>query len=84
MMSQNRQEEKDRLRSKNDYMINLKAELELRVLHEKMDHLLIHQQQDMLEMQQTQIDMLNEVTHALKKMAGDNGNHKHTNKDEVV
>jgi uncharacterized membrane protein len=84
MMSQNRQEEKDRIRSKNDYMINLKAELELRVLHEKMDHLLIHQQQDMLEMQQTQIEMLTEVTNALKKMAGDNGNHKHTNKDQVV
>jgi hypothetical protein len=49
-----------------------------------MDHLLIHQQQDMLEMQQTQIEMLTEVTNALKKMAGDNGNHKHTNKDQVV
>ncbi|MBC8083421.1 MAG: DUF1003 domain-containing protein [Hymenobacter sp.] len=39
MMSQNRQEEKDRARAKKDYMINLKAELELRVMHEKLDHL---------------------------------------------
>lgn len=39
MMSQNRQEEKDRDRVKKDYMINLKAELELRVMHEKLDHL---------------------------------------------
>lgn len=39
MMSQNRQEEKDRERAKKDYMINLKAELELRIMHEKLDHL---------------------------------------------
>lgn len=43
MMSQNRQETKDRLRSLNDYQVNLKAELEIRQLHEKMDHLLIKQ-----------------------------------------
>jgi uncharacterized membrane protein len=84
MMSQNRQEEKDRLRSKNDYMINLKSELELRILHDKMDHLISHQQQDMMEMQQTQIEMLNEVTNALKKLAVNNDNHKHTNKDQVA
>src|SRR5690606_14752946 len=46
MMSQNRQEEKDRQRAKNDYMINLKSELEVRILHEKIDHLIIRQQQD--------------------------------------
>ncbi len=40
MMSQNRQEEKDRERAKKDYMINLKAELELRIIHEKLDHLM--------------------------------------------
>src|SRR6185295_5647339 len=39
MMSQNRQEEKDRERAKKDYMINLKSELEIRILHEKIDHL---------------------------------------------
>jgi uncharacterized membrane protein len=77
MMSQNRQEEKDRIRAKNDYMINLKSELEVRILHEKIDHLIIHQQQDMMEMQQTQIEMLSEVTQALKKLGGENnGNHK--------
>lgn len=61
MMSQNRQEEKDRQRSKKDYMINLKAELELRLLHEKMDHLLVHQQATLLEIQQIQMDMLNDI-----------------------
>lgn len=39
MMSQNRQEEKDRDRAQQDYMINLKSELEIRILHEKIDHL---------------------------------------------
>jgi uncharacterized membrane protein len=61
MMSQNRQEEKDRIRAKKDYMINLKSELEIRMLHEKMDHLIIHQQQRLLEIQQIQIDMMQEI-----------------------
>lgn len=61
MMSQNRQEEKDRERAKKDYMINLKSELEIRLLHEKIDHLIIHQQKEMLEMQQIQMDMMNEL-----------------------
>ena len=61
MMSQNRQEEKDRERSKQDYMINLKSELEIRLLHEKIDHLIIHQQKELLEMQQVQMDMMNEI-----------------------
>ncbi len=42
MMSQNRQEQKDRERAKKDYMINLKSELEIRMLHEKLDHLILH------------------------------------------
>jgi uncharacterized membrane protein len=82
MMSQNRQEEKDRLRGKNDYMINLKSELEVRILHEKIDHLIIHQQQDLMEIQQTQLEMLRDVTKALKKIAGDNNNHKHTTNNQ--
>ncbi len=45
MMSQNRQEEKDRERSKHDYQVNLKAELEIRMMHEKIDHFIMHQQQ---------------------------------------
>ncbi len=61
MMSQNRQEEKDRERSKNDYMINLKSELEIRTLHEKVDHFIMDQQQELLELQKTQIEMLNNI-----------------------
>ncbi len=58
MMSQNRQEEKDRERAKKDYMINLKSEVEIRLLHEKIDHLIIHQQQELLEMQKIQMDTM--------------------------
>jgi uncharacterized membrane protein len=61
MMSQNRQEQKDRERSKKDFMINLKAELEIRILHEKLDHLIMHQQQELIEIQKIQIDMMNDI-----------------------
>lgn len=61
MMSQNRQEEKDRERSKQDYMINLKSELEIRALHEKIDHFIMDQQQELLELQKTQIEMMNDI-----------------------
>ena len=61
MMSQNRQEEKDRQRSRNDYMINLKSELEIRMLHEKVDHMVMHQQKELMEIQKMQIEMLNEI-----------------------
>ena len=67
MMSQNRQEEKDRERSKKDYKINLKSELEIRELHEKINHLIIHYQQDLLEIQKTQIDLLENILHNVKK-----------------
>jgi uncharacterized membrane protein len=67
MMSQNRQEEKDRERAKKDYMINLKSELEIRMLHEKIDHLIIHQQQELLEIQKVQIDMMNDIMTKLDK-----------------
>ena len=67
MMSQNRQEEKDRERAKKDYKINLKSELEIRELHEKIDHLIIHYQQDLLEIQKTQIDLLENILHDVKK-----------------
>jgi uncharacterized membrane protein len=70
MMSQNRQEEKDRDRSKNDYMINLKSELEIRLLHEKLDHLIVHQQSKLLEIQEIQVEMLNDV---LEKVSGTHG-----------
>lgn len=67
MMSQNRQEEKDRERAKKDYKVNLKSELEIRELHEKIDHLIIHYQQDLLEIQKTQIDLLENILHNVKK-----------------
>ncbi|HEV8285877.1 MAG TPA: DUF1003 domain-containing protein [Chitinophagaceae bacterium] len=65
MMSQNRKEEKDRKRSQNDYKINLKAELEIKLLHEKIDHLIIHQNQRLLEIQQLQTDYLDDILKAL-------------------
>ena len=65
MMSQNRQEEKDRDRARKDYMINLKSELEIRLLHEKIDHLIIHQQSQLLEIQEVQVEMLNDVLNKL-------------------
>jgi uncharacterized membrane protein len=66
MMSQNRQEEKDRERSKKDYMINLKSELEIRMLHEKLDHLIIHQQHELIEIQKVQIEMMNDILKKIK------------------
>ncbi|MCB0525555.1 MAG: DUF1003 domain-containing protein [Saprospiraceae bacterium] len=62
MMSQNRQEQKDRARSENDYKVNLKAELEIQLLHEKLDHMLIHQNKRLLEIQELQLDYLEEIT----------------------
>jgi len=67
MMSQNRQEFKDRLRSQHDYRVNLKAELEIRQLHEKIDHLLSHQWERLVEIQQIQIDLLSELAHLRNK-----------------
>lgn len=66
MMSQNRQEEKDRERSKQDYMINLKSELEIRMLHEKIDHLIIHQQNELLNIQQIQVEMMEDIMKQIK------------------
>ena len=61
MMSQNRQEAKDRLRSQHDYQVNLKAELEIRHLNDKIDHLLSHQWERLVEIQQIQVDLLSEI-----------------------
>lgn len=66
MMSQNRQEEKDRERAKKDYMINLKSELEIRMLHEKLDHLIMHQQEELIEIQKVQIEMMNDILSRIK------------------
>lgn len=67
MMSQNRREEKDRQRAKNDYMINLKSELEIRMLHEKIDHLTIHQHEQIMEMQQQQSEMMKKLLDTLNE-----------------
>lgn len=61
MMSQNRLEQKDRLRGENDYKINLKAELEIKLLHEKIDHLTFIQNKRMLEVQQMQVEYLEDI-----------------------
>jgi uncharacterized membrane protein len=62
MMSQNRQEAKDRLRAQHDYQVNLKAELEIRHLHEKIDHLLSRQWERLVQIQEVQLDLLSELS----------------------
>jgi len=61
MMSQKRQEAKDRLRSENDYRVNLKAELEIRHLHEKIDHLINRQWERLAEIQQIQLEIMEDL-----------------------
>jgi uncharacterized membrane protein len=70
MMSQNRQEEKDRERSRNDYMINLKSELEIRSLHEKIDHFIMDQQQELMELQKAQIETMKDILKHVEKKNG--------------
>lgn len=67
MMSQNRQEQKDRQRGEHDYKINLKAELEIKLLSEKIDHLLVQQNKNMLEIQEIQTDYLEDLLKEIKK-----------------
>jgi uncharacterized membrane protein len=61
MMSQNRQEEKDRKRAENDYLINMKAEMQIRSLHRKMDLLLEEQIKTLFETQEKQYELLKEI-----------------------
>jgi uncharacterized membrane protein len=61
MMSQNRKEEKDRQRAVNDYMINLKAEIEVRNLHGKIDLLMTEQLKTLFEIQKTQVDLMEDI-----------------------
>ncbi|MFN8369871.1 MAG: DUF1003 domain-containing protein [Bacteriovoracaceae bacterium] len=65
MMSQNRREDKDRRRARGDYMINLKAEMEVRSLHAKIDLLLTEQMQSLFKIQNAQLDLLNKINNAL-------------------
>jgi len=67
MMSQNRQEEKDRERVKKDYMVDLKAELEIRGIDEKLDQLILNQQREVFEIQKLQIEMMKEILKHLEK-----------------
>ncbi|SIP86271.1 Uncharacterized membrane protein [Chryseobacterium sp. RU37D] len=68
MMSQNRQEQKDRLRGEHDYKINLKAELEIKLLSEKIDHLLVNQNKKLLEIQDIQTDYLEDLMREIKRV----------------
>lgn len=67
MMSQNRKEDRDRKRSENDYLINLKAEIEIRNLHQKIDLLIIEQMKSLFEIQNAQIDVMQEIKTQLTK-----------------
>ena len=70
MMSQRRTEAKDRARSLNDYQVNLKAELEIRHLHEKMDHLMTRQWERLAELQRLQIELMQELLGRKRKAQG--------------
>ena len=61
MMSQNRQEEKDRIRAENDYQVNLKAEIEIKILHEKLNHLITDQWDRLVEIQEIQLELLEDL-----------------------
>jgi uncharacterized membrane protein len=61
MMSQNRQADKDRIRSEHDYQVNLSAELQIRMLHEKLDHMMHNQHRQLIEFQQIQVELEEKV-----------------------
>lgn len=61
MMSQNRQAESDRERAEYDFKVNLKAETEVRLLHKKLDHLLIHEHRNTAELFQLQLDIMQQM-----------------------
>lgn len=61
MMSQNRQEEKDRLRSENDYLINLKAEMQIRSMNQKIDLIMEEQIKTLFDTQEKQFMLLTEI-----------------------
>ena len=67
MMSQNRKEEKDRQRAVNDYLVNLKSEIEIRNMQEKLDLLITEQMKTLFEIQKEQMNIMNEIRLDLKK-----------------
>jgi len=68
MMSQNRKEERDRQRAANDYMINLKAEIEVRNLHGKLDLLMTQQMKTLFEIQRTQVDLMEDIKDVVNRV----------------
>ena len=68
MMSQNRQNDKDRVRSEHDYQVNLAAELQVRLLHEKIDHMMLNQHKQVVEIQQIQIELMQELEEKIDKL----------------
>ena len=79
MMSQNRKEEKDRNRAVNDYLINLKAEVEIRNMHEKLDLLIAEQMKTLFDIQKEQMKLMEEIRKSVRQGAaggdsqGENG-----------
>jgi uncharacterized membrane protein len=67
MMSQNRMSAYDRRKADQDFRVNLKAELEIASLHDKVDHLLHAQWEHLVEMQEVQIDLLNQIAEKRSK-----------------
>jgi uncharacterized membrane protein len=67
MMSQNRQAYKDRLSAEHDYEVNLKAELEIIALHEKVDSLKQEQWRELISIQEEQLKLLGQLVEDLKK-----------------
>jgi uncharacterized membrane protein len=73
MMSQNRQEEKDRQRAENDYIINLKAEIEIRNLHQKINLLMEEQINKLMETQSIEIKLLQDLHEKIDQQNKKNG-----------
>lgn len=66
LMSQNRKEDKDRERAVNDYLVNLKAEIEIRNVHQKLDLLIAEQMKTLFELQNVQVEMMDEIKNTIK------------------
>ncbi len=67
MMSQNRQEEKDRLRGEHDFQVNLKSEIEIQLLHEKVDYLISQQNERLIKLQEIQLEYIEDIVNKLEK-----------------
>ena len=69
MMSQNRKEDKDRQRSQNDYLVNLKSEIEIRNLHQKIDLLIAEQMKNLFAVQQEQTEIMEDICNRIDKLS---------------